>query len=101
MYFSDEIALISETYKEDSIGQQLPQETQKIVFCEIQGISSTETFEAGRNGLRASCRAIVFQCDYNGEEIVELNGKRYGIYRTYPRKNETIELYLSQKAGVL
>lgn len=100
MYFSDEIMLISKKYEKDSMSQQIPQETIKKVFCDIEGISSREIFEAGRNGLRPECRVIVFDSDYNGEEIVELNGKRYGVYRTYPRKNEKVELYLEKKVGI-
>lgn len=100
MYFSDEIILISNEYKKDSINQQIPQETTKKVFCDIEGVSSKEMFEAGRNGLRPECRVIVFKSDYNGETIVELGELRYGVYRTYPKNNETIELYLERKAGV-
>lgn len=42
----------------------------------------------------------MFAYDYAGETLAELDGVRYGIYRTYLGKNETIELYLERKAGV-
>lgn len=45
-------------------------------------------------------RATMFSPDYNGEQIAELDGVRYGIYRTYLGRNETVELYLEKKAGV-
>lgn len=42
----------------------------------------------------------MFVYDYNGERIAELDGVRYGIYRTYLAQNEFIELYLERKAGI-
>ena len=42
----------------------------------------------------------MFAYDYEGESIVEIDGTRYGVYRTYLGKNETLELYLEQKTGV-
>lgn len=97
---SEVITLIEITYTEDKINQQIPQETRKDVFCKVTGVSSVEFFEAGKIGLRPSCRAIVFAFDYNGEDVVELQGVRYSVYRTYTAKNETTELYLSEKGGV-
>ena len=42
----------------------------------------------------------MFSYDYGHEKIVELDGVRYGVYRTYLGKNESIELYLESKVGV-
>ena len=41
----------------------------------------------------------MFRYDYNGEPIVEYNGQRYSIYRTYIGKNDMIELYVERKGG--
>ena len=94
------LTLISVSYTEDSIGQQVPQETPRDVFCNVSSVSASEFFDAGRAGLNPEYRATMFVHDYNGEEIVELDGVRYGVYRTYLGRNETIELYLERKAGV-
>ena len=42
----------------------------------------------------------MFVYDYQGEDTAVLGGVRYGIYRTYIGRNDTIELYLERKAGV-
>ena len=89
------LTLIGVSYQPDSIGQLVPQETRNI-----SSVSASEWFEAGRAGLNAEHRATMFAYDYAGETLAELNGVRYGIYRTYLGKNETIELYLERKAGV-
>lgn len=94
------MTLISQTYEEDEIGQQVPKESRKDVFCNVSSVSASEFFDAGRSGIKPEYRVTMFVHDYNHEGIVELDGRRYGVYRTYIGKNETIELYLEQKAGV-
>lgn len=94
------LTLIRTTYTADKIGQQVPVETRRDVFCNVSSVSASEFFDAGRAGLKPEYRVTMFSPDYDHEEIVELDGRRYGVYRTYLGKNETIELYLERKAGV-
>lgn len=94
------LTLIEVTYIDDSIGQQIAKETPREVYCGVSSVSASEWFEAGRAGLKPEYRVTMFAPDYQGEEIAELDGVRYGIYRTYLGGNETIELYLEKKAGV-
>lgn len=94
------LTLIRITYNVDEIGQRVPIETRRNVFCNISSVSASEFFDAGQAGLKPEYRAAMFVHDYGGEEIVELDGVRYGVYRTYIGRNETIELYLERKAGV-
>lgn len=94
------LTLIGVTYTKDAIGQQVPKEVPREVFCSITSVSSSEWFNAGKAGLKPVCKATVFALDYNGEEIAELDGVRYGIYRTYLDRHERIELYLERKSGV-
>ena len=94
------LTLIGVTYTTDSIGQLVPQETRRDVFCSLSSVSASEWFEAGHAGLNAEHRATMFAYDYAGETMAELDGVRYGIYRTYLGRNETVELYLERKAGV-
>ena len=94
------LKLISQTYKKDSIGQMIPEETEREVFCSVSSVSGSEWIEAGRNGIRPEVKITMFQPDYQGELITELDGTRYSVYRTYMAKNELIELYLEKKAGV-
>lgn len=97
---SNVIKLISETYTQDSIGQYTSIETKKQVYCDVRSVSRSEWFEAGRAGLQPSFVFVIFAPDYDGEKIVEFEGCRYGIYRTYVAKNEQIELYVEEKGGI-
>ena len=97
---SNVLTLVDVTYTTDALNQQVPQETTRDVFCNVSSVSAQEFFAAGQAGLNPEWRVTMFSPDYNGEAIAELNGTRYGVYRTYLGKNETIELYLERKAGV-
>lgn len=97
---SNILTLVDVTYTTDALNQQVPQETTRDVFCNVSSVSAQEFFDAGQAGLNPEWRVTMFSPDYNGETIAELNGTRYGVYRTYLGKNETIELYLERKAGV-
>ena len=94
------LTLIEEAYKPDALGQLIPTETRRDVYCNLSSVSASEWFDAGRAGLNPEYRATMFVYDYNGERIAELDGVRYGIYRTYLAQNEFIELYLERKAGI-
>lgn len=96
-----EFYLIKETYTKDAIGQSIPTEQKRLVFCHTESVSLNEIDTAGRMGLRADSKIITQAVNYSGEKIAEYNGERYGIYRSYrsPESDE-IELYLEKKGGV-
>lgn len=97
---SDIIKLVKTTYTNDKINQRIPTESARIVFCSVRSITQSEWYEAGKNGLKPTYCFEVFGPDYEGEKIVEYNGTRYGIYRTYRNKNERLELYAEEKGGL-
>lgn len=96
---SDVISLIEVTTEQDELGVWRKHETQKRVFCQVNSVSQTEFYEAGRNGLNPSFRFTVFFGDYNNEPIVAYKGQTYAVYRTYLRKDDMLELYCERKGG--
>lgn len=94
----DVLELVSTTMEQNKYGVWVKTETSRQVFCRVSSVSQTEFFEAGRNGLNPEWRFSVFAADYQGEETVIYNNKRYGVYRTY-RDGDFIELYVERKGG--
>lgn len=94
------LTLVGYSYSSDSIGQQVPQEQPREVFCDITSVSREEWMDGGKQGLKPEYRATLFVYDYDGETAAELDGVRYAVYRTYLGTNETIELYLERQAGI-
>lgn len=96
---SDVIYLISIDKTQDNYGRWIPSETRKKVFCQVNSITRSEFYDAGRNGLNPEYEFTLFFGDYSGETIVEYNGKRYAVYRVYRAKTDVIELYAERQGG--
>lgn len=96
---SDIINLISITQTQDDYGVWRQTETARSLYCQVDSVTSTEFFEGGRNGLKPAYRFSIFKPEYNGEQIVEYNGERYSVYRTYESRNDILELYVERKGG--
>lgn len=96
---SDVIKLISETRTQDDYGRWIATKTGKQVMCQVDSITRAEFFEGGRNGLNPEFKFTMFFGDYNGESVVEYQGKTYAVYRTYLRRTDIIELYVERKGG--
>ena len=96
---SDEIVLIKESFETDENGVQRAVRTSRSVYAQVDSITRSEFYEAGRSGLNPEFRFAVFAGDYDGETLVEYRGKTYAVYRTYLGRNDTLELYVQRKGG--
>lgn len=94
------ITLISTTFEYDDLGQRTPIESVTEVFCDIQSVSMSEFIAAGTIGIKPDFKITMNRYDYNGELEVEIDGVRYGVYRTYIYRTDELELYVEKKAGV-
>lgn len=93
--------LIRHTYERDPIGQLIPIDEAVEILCHIESVGQREFFSAGQNGINSDLKVVTQAVNYNNESILEYNGMRYGIYRTF-RKNDSdeIELYCEMKVGI-
>ena len=87
------IKLITPVMAADEYGIPQPGDPEEVeVMARVGSVTMSEFYEAGRNGLRPEFVFKMFLDDYNGEKLVEYNGKRYEVYRTYMGRSDTIEL---------
>ena len=70
------------------------------VFAQVQSVSSSEFFNASQIGLAPDVRFVMFAGDYQGEEVVEHEGKNYSVYRVY-HNGDFVELYCQREAGTV
>lgn len=96
---SDVINLCAVVKSQDDYGQWIETVTKTQIYCQVESISQSEFFEAGRNGLNPQYKFITFFGDYDNEPIVEYKGQTYAVYRTYLRKDDKLELYVERKGG--
>lgn len=96
---SDVLTLINQSRTQDDFGRWISTNTTRDVFVQVDSITQAEFYDAGRNGLNPEYRFRLFNGDYDGEELCEFHGQRYAIYRTYLRRDDTLELYVERTGG--
>lgn len=92
--------LIGKTITMNSRKQEVETDTRTEIMALYESVSQSEYYKGGEAGLRPEFRLTTAIIDYSGEKEVELDGKRYGIYRTYEVDKDYIELYCERKGGV-
>ncbi len=91
--------LVADRYVVDDIGQRVATQTKRLVYGRIGSVTRSEWSAAGELGIKPECTLTMFAGDYAGEKTVEMDGKYFGVYRTYQTLNDDLELYLEWKVG--
>lgn len=92
--------LIGKTITLNEYKQEVEVDTRVEILAQKESISQSEFYRGGEAGLKPEFCLTVAIIDYNGEQEVELDGIKYGIYRTYEPDKDYIELYCERKGGV-
>ena len=70
------------------------------VYAEIFPTGRDEFKAAGQEGFKAAFKVEIWAFEYDGQTEIELDGKRFAIYRTYgPKPSGKIELYAAERVG--
>lgn len=96
----DEITLITETFPTEKTNENgfdnPPVESKNTVFCNKRSISQSEYYKAQQAGKQVEAKIEVHSADYAGEVLVEFEGKRYSVLKTYEQPDsDIIELTLT------
>lgn len=88
------IKLIRQTTarESDEYGEPIRREEVREIFAAVNAVKRSEFYSGLAAGLKPE---ITFECyafEYGGERIIEYDGRRYGVIRTYPVKGERIEI---------
>ena len=86
------LTLITVTQHTDAYGDQATTETSREVFAKLGSIGMKEFYQAHAVGLQPELKFVLADyLDYNDEPLVEHNGQRYRVLRTY-RTGQELEL---------
>jgi SPP1 family predicted phage head-tail adaptor len=86
------LKLITVTQTTDEYGDQVAGETTREVFAKLGNIGQKEFYQAQAVGLQPELKFVLADyLDYEGEALVEYNGQRYRVLRTY-RSGQELEL---------
>ena len=92
--------LIHADREQDALGQWIEEITERPVYGQVSSVSAAEFFAGGQNGFKPELRLTMFAPDYEGEEVLEYDGRLYSIYRTYLARTDVIELYVERRTGL-
>ncbi len=86
------LTLITVTQTVDDYGDPVIQEAAREVFAKLGSIGQKEFYQAQAVGLQPELKFILADyLDYEGETLVEHDGQRYRVLRTY-RSGQELEL---------
>ncbi len=92
MLFNDIIKLIATTSGKNSIGDAIKIPSEREVFANKKSIRQNEFYQATATGLRPEIMFEIRAIEYQGEQSLEHDTKKYNIIRTYKKGGELIEL---------
>lgn len=88
----DILNLISTQQSVDDYGDLLTVETPRRVFCRVESIGTKEFYQAAATGLKPEIKFVMADYfDYNGEQLIDYQGTRYRVLRTY-RTGQELEI---------
>lgn len=89
---NDILTLIQQTQSVDEYGDQVTTETTRDVFCKLGSVGQAEFYQAQAVGLKPEVKFVLADyLDYSDEPLVQHNGTRYRVLRTY-RTGQELEL---------
>ena len=101
MTFDNELILIE--YKKEIVSPGISEATkvsETNVLCNVKSVTQTEFWKGKQSSDNPERVFIIHSYEYNGEKIVNYDGKEYSVIRTYEKDFEELELICEQKLGV-
>lgn len=93
------ITLISTAYSKNADGALEEMEETRDVFCSVRSVGRADFFAAAQIGHSLSYVFRTHPSNYQGELVLEYEGTRYGITRTYTAGPDVLELYAGTEVG--
>lgn len=102
MEYTEIIYLVSNTKEEDEIGNVITSSFKLTKrYAKKQSLRTNEFYSAIESGLTPSIEFVMKRLDYEGQEELNYNGKRYAVIRTIDPKNKfDIVLVCAKKIGI-
>ncbi len=92
MAYDNELTLVKQSYKTDTLMNQIPEEIKTVVYCDLKSITRAEFYNAASQGIKPEIVFVIHKYEYNDEKEILFEGKKYKVIRTYSKDFEEIEL---------
>lgn len=97
--YDHELTLLGQEYEEDEWGNQVPAESRTTILCKLKSIGRQEFYAAAQAGMKPELVFVVHAYEYDDQKLVEFEGRKYSIVRTYRMSFEEMELVCSEAIG--
>lgn len=97
--YNEVITLLNITSVVNDYGDMVETEVKKEVFAQVKSIGMKETYQALSVGLKPELTFVLSDYyDYENQNVIEYEGERYSVIRTYRKTNE-LELVVTRDAS--
>lgn len=83
----------------DALQQPIFEEEYSKILCSKRSVTRSEFYQASQVGVRPTLVLDIHSFEYEGQELVQFEEKRYRILKTYQVRNEILELTLTEVMG--
>lgn len=92
MRYRDLIDLVSTEKSQNENGYPVVIETARQVFASAESVKRSEFYAGNKEGIQLAIAFVVRCADYSGETLIDYDGKRYRLIRSYTKDGEWLEL---------
>lgn len=71
------------------------------VFADVKSVKRSEFWAGRQSDVELVLTVGMRACEYDGERLLDYNGKRYRVERAYTADGENIELNCSENKGAI
>lgn len=96
----DNVAILKKaTTTQDAEYNEIVAYTERTVYVKPRSVFASEFYQAAAVGLRPALTLVLASfADYDGEKLVEYDGKEYTVTRVYQRpEKDAVELTLEER----
>lgn len=97
--YDHELTLIGQKTDYDEIGNPIVVETKTTILCDLKSVGRTEFYNAAVNDMKPERVFLIHSFEYNKEELVDFDGERYSVLKTYRKGFEEMELTCEKDVG--
>lgn len=99
MRYDKELTLIKQSVNEDELANQNITETRRKVLCSMKSAGRNDFYAGAVHGMKPELIFSMYQFEYENESIVEFQGQKYSVIRTYSTGFKEIELTCEKVIG--
>ncbi|MEK4141144.1 phage head-tail adapter protein [Paenibacillus sp. FSL M7-0547] len=99
MTYDYELTLITQSSGTNADADPIIVEEETVILCGLNSVGRSEFYAAAATGLRPELVFTIHGYEYDGQQLVEFDGVRYKVLRTYGTGYEELELTCQREAG--